>query len=260
MKIQTAYWRNDMVVQNLGDYITELLISRMGHTPIRYGSGEEFDNNGCLLAVGSLLGHWDFTSRIKGPIAVWGTGARGPEAKAWAEANAERITFHAVRGPLSAEVLELDSNFPQGDPALLLPHYIQQGEASGRISYIPHIGSLPLVKLSEIAEVGANHIIPVTCLREEAESRIQEISGSAFVLTGSLHGAIIAQAYGVPWAICIPKHRNLVMPFKFKDWFAYLGIEPAIVENYHQGKAWWEAHGSKYRSYDTNQILNSFPH
>lgn len=231
----------------------------MGHSFVRYGSGEEFDNDGCLLAVGSLLGHWDFTSRIKGPIQVWGTGARGPETKAWAEANPERVKYLAVRGPLSAEVLGLPKDFPQGDPALLLPHFVPQGEPTGKSCYIPHIAALSSVSDQELQATGADKLIQMSCLRDEAVSRIQEISGSEFVLTGSLHGAIIAQAYGVPWAICIPKHRNLVMPFKFKDWFGYLGLEPAIVENLSQGRAWWEKAGKNHRAYDTNEIYNSFP-
>lgn len=237
---------------NLGDYLTEAILGYMGHEFIPYGSGQEFDNDGCLLAVGSLLGSWDFFDAIKGPIDVWGTGARGPSV------DSSNLSVHCVRGPKTAELLNVD--VPLGDPALLLPRWIVKGQEHGKSLYIPHCSSINFVTNDEVEWVGADEVLDTTCFRHEVEEAIRRISGSDFVLTGSLHGAIIAQAYDVPWAFCFPKGRKVVMPFRLQDWCSYLGIEPQLVDNLAHGKLWWERHGRHGKLRDTEQILQSFPY
>ncbi len=254
MNLLSAYWRHEMAKVNLGDYLTELILNFMGHDFVPYGSGGEFDNNGCLLGVGSLLGSWAWLENIKGPVDVWGTGARGSAL------DCSRFTFHAVRGPLTVKLLNLPEDTPLGDPALLLPKWILKGFPMEETLYIPHWASADAATNLELEQTGADELLDMMCARKDVKDIIRRISSAGFVLTGSLHGAIIAQAYGVPWAFCFPRGRKVVMPFRLEDWCAYLGIKAELVTNLEEGKLWWERHGSKGQLRDLQPLLDSFPY
>jgi hypothetical protein len=87
---------------------------------------------------------------------------------------------------------------------------------------------------------------------------VHRIAGASFVLTGSLHGAIIAQAYGVPWAAfddgCIDT------PVKWRDWAEYLGISMAFTPTLEAGRHWWTQEGRRGRIRDLVPLLASFPY
>lgn len=238
---------------NLGDYLTEFILSCMGHTFIPYGSGEEFDNDATLFAVGSILSD-QFIKKVKGPRVVWGSGSFGQDLPA------HEFDFRAVRGPLTRDLFQLPADIPLGDPALLLPNWVKDVAYHGDVIYVPHCGSRDGITRTATTALGADRAVDITCQRYEAESRIRDIAGASFVLTGSLHAAIIAQAYDVPWAICIPIGQTLVMPFKHQDWFAYLGIQPALVKDLESGRKWWTDHGQFGKIQDTKPLLEAFPY
>jgi hypothetical protein len=90
---------------------------------------------------------------------------------------------------------------------------------------------------------------------------VREIVSSKFVLTSTLHTAIICQAYGVPWALCLAEGDRLNFPDKWKDFFEYLGIDGQenAVRNYGQGLKWWEEVGLKAKTRDLRPLLDAFP-
>ena len=87
---------------------------------------------------------------------------------------------------------------------------------------------------------------------------VARIIGARFVLTGSLHGAILAQAYGVPWAAYDDGFVD--SPPKWSDWAAYLGVEIAFTKTLTEGRAWWESQGRRGRVRSLKPLLASFPY
>jgi hypothetical protein len=79
-----------------------------------------------------------------------------------------------------------------------------------------------------------------------------------FVLTGSLHGAILAQAYGVPWAAYDDGYVDV--PEKWYDWADYLRIRIAFVSDLRTGLDWWRATGHCGQLRDTAPLLAAFPY
>jgi hypothetical protein len=87
---------------------------------------------------------------------------------------------------------------------------------------------------------------------------VDRIAGAGFVLTGALHGAIVAQAYGVPWAPWTG--TRIDCPAKWLDWAAYLDIEHAHVSDRRSGEIWWERHGSSGQTLPLEPLLKAFPY
>lgn len=283
--VRSYYWLENSVVKNLGDYIAVLVLNALGYTCVsRDHTRLQVVNPGrCLLPIGSIL--WNRTfERISGPIDVWGSGWRGtplpPEIM-------QRVQFHAVRGPRTVAGLGLPADTPLGDPALLLPRLRQRSiKHHGRTLVIPHFYRIDQMlarqrcRLTGCDEFLSVRIMgaPVTARRislrhlrrmlaawvrlgipvHTAWQAIYRIAGADFVLTGSLHGAIIAQAYDVPWAAYDDGYVDV--PEKWCDWADYLRIHIAFVSDLKNGLEWWNAEGRRGKIRDLNSLQEALPY
>ena len=236
----------------------------------------------CLLPIGSLLSNGQL-SRIREAVDVWGCGWGGERVDAQWLTN---VNFHAVRGPRTVREFGLAPDIPLGDPALLLPKLCPHPIfAHKRTLVIPHflrtfeISSLARCQQSGCDELLSTQVVrswlaPQGILPPEALSllrakfqlgieiptpwqAIDRIAGASFVLTGSLHGAILAQAYGVPWAAYNDGYVNL--PEKWVDWGEYLGVPIEFATTLEQGQQWWERSGQHGRVRPLYPLMAAFP-
>ena len=143
----------------------------------------------------------------------------------------------AVRGPLTREwVLAQGVDCPAvfGDPALLLPRfYTPKKLPRFRVGLIPHHADLEsgnaIVKRFSTEE--GVRLIRVQGY-ENWRDFIDEICASDFVISASLHGLIVAEAYGVP-ALWVEFSEHIPgWDFKFRDFYASIGksdVKPVMV-------------------------------
>lgn len=275
-------------IHNLGDALVPHLLRALGFrcVPRSAPDATVLNPGRCLLVIGSLLTSADLR-RIEGPIDVWGCGWKGMEAFEGCEAD---LTIHAVRGPLTAAGLRPGADVALGDPALLLPHlFPRPRRPHGRTLLIQHLDRVESASARRRArEAGcdevrspfvvaapgvdtARRVPPGMVLRDLRRwwrlrrpgvhslwATVDRIAGAAFVLTGSLHGAILAQAHGVPWAAfddgCIDS------PSKWRDWGAYLGVPVSHARSLDEGREWWRAHGQAARIRDLAPLVRAFPY
>ncbi len=90
------------------------------------------------------------------------------------------------------------------------------------------------------------------------ESSIRMLAGAHFVLTGSLHGAILCQAYGTPWAAY--EDHGIDAPAKWQDLAALLDIDIALVRTVAAGEAWWDRTGQWARPPELEPFRAAFPY
>lgn len=287
MKIRVLFSGNSRLVHNLGDGLTPYLMHGLGFTCASHNSKETVVNSGrCLLAIGSLLTS-DFLQRMEIPLDVWGSGWKGKDL--WQPAAVD-VFFHSVRGPISAEGLGLPATIPLGDPALLIPYLYPRGKIfHNRSILLPHIYRIHSRKAARCAAAAgcdeqrttlvyaARSMETVRLINlkgiltdawlwpnnREAGiyrvwSTVDRIAGASFVLTGSLHGAILAQAYGVPWAAYSDGYVDA--PPKWADWGAYLGVEINFVKNLREGQEWWGDLGRYGRIRSLRPLVEAFPY
>ena len=128
--------------------------------------------------------------------------------------------FYAVRGPMTSAELGLPSNVTLGDGAMLLSSVeIPRPERRFDVSYIPHHKSASLGPWKRVCEDLGIHYIDS---RDSVDEVLGQIAGSDLVLTESLHGAIVADTYRIPW-VAISAHSH-INAFKWRDWCASIDV------------------------------------
>lgn len=191
--------------ENLGDYLSKVVVS---HFMIKK-KGEINLKSHTLYAIGSILG-----MRCQDAI-VWGSGILNTSKHRMMNIKFSSLDIRAVRGPKTRqELLKLGKNCPAiyGDPAILMPEI-----------FVPKIQTKKH-KITLIRHYADENIIPdnfninvLDIITKDYENFITEICQSELVISSSLHGIILAETYGIPAMLLLPKGANT---FKYEDWYS----------------------------------------
>ena len=202
---------------NLGDYlglvVTNWMLQRKGLSLDDYVEKKKH-----LLTVGS--------GAVKSyqNMTIWGSGVERELPQRFRRFFQRRwfrkLDIRAVRGPLTrAYLMKLGHQVPEvyGDPAILMP-LIYSPVGGGKkydVSIIPQ-----LVTEKEIREkYPEEHIISMNT--DDYKDVIDQIAQSKLIISSSLHGVILADAYGVPsvWYRGLGKDID----FKYRDYYGSTG-------------------------------------
>lgn len=214
--IPLFYWDKK---RNFGDLIGPWLVEAItGRPTVNVRGGRE---GPALATVGSIIGMFD-----RPGLEVWGSGLMAHlDAETVARLRANRpARIHAVRGWRTWRELttKLGWEVPKvyGDPALLLPRFHQpaQTAAGGRIVVCPHFTHRRFFGPAQ-----AEDDLVVLDVQGDERAVVDAIATAAVCISSSLHGLIVAQAYGVPWVWLEVEGRKLGgTHFKFEDFFTVL--------------------------------------
>ena len=153
---------------------------------------------------------------------IWGSGVHhgtGIFLKPLHYYPIRRLDIRSVRGPLSREVLlKMGHQCPAiyGDPAVLMPLIYQpQVEKTSDV--------LVIVQIRFEVQFRAEHpgLNMVSMNTNDYKAVIDAIASSKKVISSSLHGIILAEAYGVP-AVMFRSYGKAV-DFKYLDYYASTG-------------------------------------
>ncbi|MGL1957619.1 MAG: polysaccharide pyruvyl transferase family protein [Colwellia sp.] len=176
------------------------------------------DANHLMLGIGSILN--DKLPKAE-KYTVLGSGwGYGPAPKI-----DENWNILCVRGKISCDALNLDSELAIIDPAYLLQDYIKEPVVKKyAVSLIPHALSLEIGHWEDICQnLGIHLIDPRTT---DIEFFVKEVRASEKILTEAMHGAIIADCFGVPWlGYSAYDHINAT---KWNDWLSVLDQEVTL--------------------------------
>lgn len=217
-RIHLEYWSQKV---NLGDalapVIYEWMLQKNG-----LDAAKKTKKTIHLLTVGSLLGMGNFDA------VVWGTGFHtfGSIRSIVNKRIYRKYDVRAVRGPFSAEVLKMSGyacSEVYGDPAILMPliYQPQTQPKKFRYSAILHQDhkNVPLPE--------DMHYIDITT--DDYQSAITQIVQSERVISSSLHGIILAEAYGVP-AVFLGNDMQYEV-IKFYDWYYSTNRKNVLIAN-----------------------------
>ncbi len=233
------WWLQGEERQNFGDFLTEFLWNHLADR-IRV-PGDGYRLIGSAIADGIVhadlhgLGNWEH-----GRIVFWCCGMR--DEQPLSPESVARSVFCGVRGPLTRDVLNLPPSTPLGDPALLLPIMYDprpNARTKGKAVCSPHFRDATCDERL-LESTGAEVIVrPSIANSPEALTQIvDELASADFVLAGSLHAAIVASAYDVPF--CYFDNGNVDLPFKWRDFSASVNIGTFFVDNIAEGKRIYE--------------------
>jgi hypothetical protein len=131
------------------------------------------------------------------------------------------MQIRAVRGPYTREQVGAGCPDVYGDPALLLPRFhVPRFPKMHRVGIVPHYVDYHLVK-SIVKDCPV-----INVLNENPIEVADQICECEYIISSSLHGLIVANAYGIPagWAEFSDDVNGA--GFKFHDYYAAIGVSP----------------------------------
>jgi hypothetical protein len=156
---------------------------------------------------------------------VLGSGAGGPHVKL----NIGNSDIRWVRGPGSAKAVGAPRYLGIGDPAWLYSDLYDRFDAdrSGAVGFIPHWATW---RSFDWEKVAANAGLIGIDARLPPAQVMHKMRSCSRILTESLHGAVFADAMGIPWAPVVLAHR--FNRFKWEDWCATIHrkFEPLMTD------------------------------
>lgn len=214
-----------------------------------------------IVSIGSILCNIPNRNSI-----VWGSGIGNDIFDKQLRTRPKEIL--AVRGPLTASWLRkrgISCPDIYGDPALLLPlFYSPKRKAQKKIGVIPHLIDWN-ISLELINTLNADDVRIISMKHySNWTDVIDEIVSCDVICSASLHGLIVAEAYGVPSVWIKFSEMKPGWDFKYHDFYASIGrtVDSAtIVKNrsdlidiFDTLKTTWEQ-----AQFDTRPLLKAAP-
>ena len=226
MKFSTKirlFWWNEKVIQgksreNYGDLLGKYLVEKISAKEVVFAWPKKWSFYNWVspiyVTVGSILTH------VNHKCIIWGSGIISKEY------SIKKARFLAVRGPQTRNfLLKLGYEVPEiyGDPALLLPRYFNPPvQKKYKYGIVPHYNDYKLV--SNWFEHD-NSVLLINLMTDDVESKTIELLQCEKIISSSLHGIIVAHAYGIPavWQ----KFSNMVFgdDIKYQDYLESVAIE-----------------------------------
>lgn len=228
---------------NFGDSLFDLICERVVGRHVKV-VGISYSGPKLLLG-GSVL------QACRDGDIIWGVGLRDPAMPM----PFRKLDVRAVRGPLTRAFLASSKGIhcPEvyGDPALLLPRlfpeWIWQPERN-KVGFIPHYRDIAFVK---DVPPGIDVILPTSPPR----TVVDRILRCEYIVSSSLHGLIVAEAFGIPsrWV----RLTELEPIWKFYDYYLSTNRAPSFARTLQEAL---DLGGQKgIAEFDGDELLRTFP-
>lgn len=212
----TMYWEKPCHY-NLGDELNFYILKSLttyklyNHRDIFGFSVKNYGCIGSLIDIGFLNNH----------TIIWGSGVMIGKGNL----NYKPLKVCAVRGKLTrAYLLKQGIDCPEvyGDPALLLPKvYLPKVEKQYKLGIIPHYSDQENPLVAELSRLyGGNVCIIKMKDYRDWKDVVDNINRCEQIISSSLHGLILSDAYNIPNAWVEFSDRVAGEGFKFKDYFS----------------------------------------
>ncbi|MDT8415697.1 MAG: polysaccharide pyruvyl transferase family protein [Flavobacteriaceae bacterium] len=212
--------------ENYGDVLGKYLVEKISGRPVRFVNPRKWHFKDYFAPIyataGSILAH------VNKHCVVWGSGI------ILENQVVKPAKFLAVRGPQTRKRLLLQGHqVPKvfGDPALLLPlYYKPKLSKKNKFGIIPHYNDFKTIK--PFYE-NKKEVLLIDLMTNDIEATTDLILSCERIVSSSLHGLIVAHAYGIP-AVWTPfSDKPFGDGIKFQDYFDSVEIEsykPEIVD------------------------------
>ncbi|RWO85102.1 MAG: polysaccharide pyruvyl transferase family protein [Mesorhizobium sp.] len=209
--------------ENYGDNLMAVLLPALFNLQPEFVGRDRAE----LISIGSVIDsyHRRYPKGVKlinrrpwRTLHVWGSGFMSSTGlPVWPQ----KLAFHAVRGPLSAEKLG-QPGLATGDPALLLPRiWPKPATTSNAVAVVPHFVTNRHFRAKYASSLPRHW--KIVDLLDDPKKITHAIAESDMVISNSLHGLIVADAYGVPSVRMEGDRRIKGDGFKYRDYEAFRG-------------------------------------
>lgn len=193
-------------VNNYGDILTPYIFDKLEMNYVK----ARRENANCI-AIGSIARFANENSIVLGSGFI-----------RYADNVQVNADYKFVRGPLSRKkIIESGGKCPKiyGDLACILPRFIEPSAKKVKVGIVPHY-----IDYQEVINIYKNERI-IKIENANIEEVTKNITSCEKIITSSLHGLIIAHAYGIPAAWVKFSNKLAGDGFKFHDYFESINIE-----------------------------------
>lgn len=228
-KVNIIYWKYNYGLGNFGDELSHIITNTLldkSKTKLYHNHRDK--NHESMVALGSYL------HSGKEGDKIWGTGILDN----FKHSNLKKLKYYSVRGYKTLEKLENEkidiTNIKIGDPALILPHLYKpeiNDKYKNKILIIPNHAKMNSYekRMKEIKDKDNDYVLIDPCLTN-IKTIIDGIYSSKFVISSSLHGLILSDAYNKPnvWMYETMEYGD----FKYFDYYSSIMIDkPDFIKN-----------------------------
>jgi len=216
--LRLHWWKAE---PNFGDAINPLIVGHVSGRLVEHVGPKKAD----MFALGSMM---QVVKRAlkegrknAEPLCIWGTGLLHP---VFGHDFMDKIEVALVRGPVTAALLKLKMK-RFGDPGLLINEVLPfDGACSERIGIVPHYTLMQDKSL--LAFVASDPVYLLIDPRDDPVDVCMQIASCAHIYASSLHGLIVADAYGVPNTWIDPVGQSWL---KYLDYAASIGRRDMVA-------------------------------
>ncbi len=212
------YLKQFSEVDNIGDVLSARVVAGISGLAVRTIGEAAFDGAN-LIAAGSIA-HWSDENST-----LWGCGL----VNDWIGPNGKPARVLAVRGKLTRDRLAscgIPCGDLFGDPGLLVPEFIAPSLRKHALGLVPHYVDRENAFVQECRSAGA----VVLDVSAAPERFVESLTSCEGILSSSLHGIVLAHAYGIPAAWIRISGEVHGDGFKFFDYYSSLGLKRADVQ------------------------------
>lgn len=222
------FWWNEIKLmgkskENYGDLLGKYLVEKISGKEVVWVHPKKWHFKDYFQPIyataGSILAH------VNKNCIVWGSGI------ILKDQVVKPATFLAVRGPQTRKrLLEQGLSVPEvyGDPGLLLPLYYHPSvEKKYQLGIVPHYNDFKAVQAHYADQ---KEMLLIDLMTNDIEATTDLFLQCERIVSSSLHGLIIAHAYGIP-AVWMPfSNKPFGDGIKFQDYFESVQLTPYTPE------------------------------
>ena len=203
---------------NFGDKLNPIIFNHFAKDLFNEQDDEYF------VGIGSILG---LKQHLVGKKHVFSSGYAANDSGTYGAVPQIDSSYNVlcVRGPLTAALLKLDPKLAVCDGAVLITeideYKFDELKSTDDILYIPHHKSEDMY--SNWEDLCKRAGVTFVSTKDDTKEVLKKIATAKLVIAEAMHGAIIADAYRVPWVAV--KSYPFINEFKWQDWANSLKVQ-----------------------------------
>lgn len=214
--ILLKYWDFEV---NWGDKVNPYIFNKItGLNVVSSNSVFNFLKKTELLGIGSII-----SGNIENYV-IWGSGIISQDTVFFGKPK----EVLAIRGKNTQKKLNQIGVHCEvmGDPVLLFPDIFPGTHIQKKYKYgiIPHFKNKQSVLIKKLTALQNPEIKIIDIQSNGIEQFVEDILSCENILSSSLHGLIVAEAYGIPTRHLVISEKLLGGDFKFIDYYSGVGI------------------------------------
>ena len=272
-KINIFLFKTPGDYENMGEFLCKKIINKMGFELNNYSNERQIDKplDYILTGIGGFLNNQIYTTYLTKAKKwyVWGSGVHCiplPDSKLPQTLINNKCVISLLRGPLTRDYYGMDKDFPLGDPGYLASYFFKFPEATKKNVLINHhydniLKPIDGIDIHLSSKMSADSTGSVN---GSFLYMLNNICNADIVLTSSMHVAIVAYSYGVPFAMVAKRETDITKEWKWYDTLLNMGITKKITlcSSIEEGWSWWNSVKGEVKPITLEyqeKIINTFP-